>query len=215
LKTILILGLLAAACSVRSEIIDRIAVAVGNQVVTTSDLDREIRVTAFLNQADPDFSPAARRKTAGRMVEQRLIRRELQLSRYPAPALAEAEPVLKQFIQEHYPTAGAYQEALRARGLTDDELRQAILWQLTLLRFIDDRFRAGANLTEDDIRDYFEKVIKPAAQKVTAGPPPELEDYRERITAALEQQQVDQELETWLDQARKRTGVEYIEEAFQ
>ena len=69
----------------RAEIIDRIAVSVGNQAITISDLDREIRVTAFLNRTPPDFSPAARRATADRMVEQRLILRELENSRYPSP----------------------------------------------------------------------------------------------------------------------------------
>jgi len=62
---------LLLVAGLHAEIIDRIAVSVGNQAVTTSDIDREIRVTALLNRSQPDFSPAARRATADRMVEQR------------------------------------------------------------------------------------------------------------------------------------------------
>jgi len=60
------------------EIIDRIAISVGKHVITTSNLDREIRVNAFLNESPPDFSPAGKRATAGRMVEQALVRDELE-----------------------------------------------------------------------------------------------------------------------------------------
>src|SRR5689334_4252433 len=87
---------------VRADIIDRIAVSVGNRVITASDLDREIRVTAFLNGAKPDFSAANKRATAERMVEQKLIQRELENSRYPVPARTEVEPELEQFKKKYF-----------------------------------------------------------------------------------------------------------------
>ena len=39
--------------------IDRIAVSVGNSVITTSDIERQIRVSAFLSGTKPDLSPAS------------------------------------------------------------------------------------------------------------------------------------------------------------
>lgn len=77
-------GLLAAGAG--AAIIDRIAVSVGSRVITETDLDREIRITALLNNAKPDFSPANKRTTAERMVDQALIRSELETSRYPMPS---------------------------------------------------------------------------------------------------------------------------------
>jgi len=56
--------LLALAVAVRAEIIDRVAVSVGNRVITTSDLDRQLRVAAFQDGVKPDFSPAARSAAA-------------------------------------------------------------------------------------------------------------------------------------------------------
>src|ERR1017187_6822016 len=85
----LAVALLAVTLPARAEIIDRIAVSVGNRVIAESDLHREIRVAAFLDGVQPDFSPAGRRATAERMVEQVLIRRELEISRYPIPSAAE------------------------------------------------------------------------------------------------------------------------------
>jgi hypothetical protein len=91
--------LLAAVAPAAADIIDRIAVSVGAQVITASDLDREIRVSAFLQGSVPDFSPAARRATADRMVDQKLIHHELETSRYPVPQASEIDPVLAELIQ--------------------------------------------------------------------------------------------------------------------
>src|SRR5205823_3515234 len=132
-------ALLLIALSASAAIIDRIAVSVGNRVITTSDLDREVRVTAFLNGSKPDFSASAKRATADRLVEQKLIRNELETSRYPLPSPSEVEPELQQFKQKYYPEDGAYQHALAEYGITDDDVRAELLWQRSLLLFIDIR----------------------------------------------------------------------------
>ena len=51
-------------------IIDRIAITVANQVITESQIDDEIRVTAFLNREPLDLSAAAKKQAAGRLIEQ-------------------------------------------------------------------------------------------------------------------------------------------------
>ena len=69
----------------QGEIIDRIAVAVGNQVITESEILRDIRITAFLNDTELDFSPKAKRRAADRLVEQKLVNKEMELTKYPGP----------------------------------------------------------------------------------------------------------------------------------
>lgn len=204
----IILGWLVAGVAARAEVIDRIAVTVGNQVITESDLLREIRVMAFLNHAQPDFSEAGKRKTAARMVDQRLVRRELELSRYPVPDAAEVTPVLKKFIEENYPAKGEYAEALAKAGITEAEVREQILWQLTLLRFIDVRFRPGVQVSDEEVREAFDKVAKSAPASIS------FDDVRDKLESRLIEEKVDRDLETWLTEARKRTGVEYREEVF-
>ena len=68
-----------------AEILDRIAVTLDNRVIAESDLIRDLRLSAFLNLAPPDFSAAAKRAAAERLVERALMRREMEFSRYPAP----------------------------------------------------------------------------------------------------------------------------------
>jgi hypothetical protein len=198
-----------------ADIIDRIAVSVGNQVITQTELDREMRVAAFLDRVKPNFSPAARRATADRMVEQKLIRRELETSRYPIPAASEVQPVLEKFKKENFADDAAFQSALASYGITEKDVLAGLLWQRTLLQFIDVRFRPGLDVSDEQIKDYFVKVVEPAARAAHPGEPVSLEDYRDEIDRKLAGERVDKETDTWLKQARQRTEIVYHEEVFQ
>jgi hypothetical protein len=208
-------AVLAFALLSRAEIIDRIAVSVGSRVIAESGLDREIRVAAFLDGVKPDFSPAAKRATAQRMVEQVLIRRELEVSRYPVPSAAEVAPVLAAFQKERFPNDGEYQRALADYGIADGDVKDLLLWQRTLLLFIEVRFQSGVQVTGQDIQDYFDKVVKPAAEAAHPGQPIGLEDYRDRIQQTLTGQRADREMDAWLKEARNRTQIVFHEEVFQ
>ena len=78
-------GMTAAA---QTGVIDRVAVVVGNQVITASEVELEVRLTEFLNGAPLDLGPAARKAAAERLVDQQLIRNEMQAAGYAAPAAA-------------------------------------------------------------------------------------------------------------------------------
>jgi hypothetical protein len=195
-------------------IIDRIAVSVGNRVITVGDIEREIRVTAFLNGVQPNLAPAARRATADRMVEQRLIRNELETSRYPIPGAAEVDRVLEEFRKAHFPNTVDYNQALAKAGVTEKEVTDELLWQRTLLRFIEVRFRSAVQITDQEIEDYFAKVVEPAAKSARPGLPVSLEDFRSQIDKTLTGQREDRQVDQWLVEARRQTPIVYHEEVF-
>jgi peptidyl-prolyl cis-trans isomerase SurA len=204
---------LAWVATAPAEIVDRIAAAVGNNVITRNEVERQARLAAFLNQEQPDLSPAARRRTAERLVDQRLVRRELEAARYPPPAAAEVDAMLNA-IREQF-KAVSLDRALANYGITEPHLREHLLWQLQFLRFIDIRFRPGVEVSEEQVREYFETTVLPMAAQANPGNAPSLEEYRERIEETLAGQRVDEELERWLEAARRRTRVEFREGAFQ
>jgi peptidyl-prolyl cis-trans isomerase SurA len=204
-----------AVLPLSSEIIDRIAASVGNSVITTSDLDREVRVTAFLNGLKPDFSAAAKRTTADRMVEQKLVERELENGRYPTPQPADVQPAMDDFRKRFYPAEADYQRALAAYGISDQDVRTMLLWQRTLLEFIEVRFRPGVQLTDQQTQDYFDKVVAPAARAAHPGQTISLEDYRDKIEQTLIGQREDEEMDAWLREARRRTEIVIHPEALQ
>ena len=90
-----------------AEVVDRVAVVVGTNVITESELLREVRLTEFLNGEPLDLSPEKKRAAAERLVDQQLIRTEMELGRYPQPGTAEADKVLQEFARNSIPTNGS------------------------------------------------------------------------------------------------------------
>ncbi len=103
-------AVLITCLALQSEMIDRIAVTVDNRVIAESEIIRQIRITAFLNGEPPDFSAANKRTTADRLVEQALIRRELETTRYAAQGASAATEY--QELKKKYPDEDAYKASL-------------------------------------------------------------------------------------------------------
>lgn len=185
------------AFSAHSELIDRIAVSVGSKVITQSELERQIRVIAFQNGVKPDFSSANKHAVAEKMIEQKLIQRDLEYSRYPQPTAADLAPALADF-KKHFGSEEAYQQALKDAGLREEDLLDLLVWERTVLEFIELRFESGVLLNDQDVAEYARQ------NKVT---PAEAEK-------ALTASRADQQLDQWLREARRRTTVITHEEAF-
>jgi peptidyl-prolyl cis-trans isomerase SurA len=203
---------MAVTVAARGEIIDRIAASVGNRVITASDLDREIRVAAFQDGVKPDFSPERKRATVEAMIEQKLIQIELANSRYPMPDAAELAPAIEEFKKTHFKDDQEYRAALDKYGITEDDFKELLLWQRTLLLFIQVRFETGVQVGAQDVEDYFTKTVKPAAEAAHPGQPVLLEDYRDQIARTLTGQRADQQMDIWLREVRKRTNIAVHEE---
>ncbi len=206
---------LLAPCSwiLSAEIIDRIAISVGNQVITQSQIDEEVRLTAFLNQEQLNLDAEEKKKAAGRLVEQTLVRREMEFSRYPLPALSEADEALKS-IRARYLTEGEYLQTLETYGITEAALKQRLWWQATFLRFIDYRFRPGIQVPDSEVQAYYQQELDKWKQEGIQ-PVPKLEDVRGSIEQTLTEQHIDQELDRWLADTRTQVAVRYHNEAFQ
>jgi len=202
------LCLLAACVLARGEVVDRIAIAVGKQVITESQITEELRVTAFLNHAPLGLSLDARKKAAARLIEQALVRREMDLSRYPQPSPAEANMSFET-LRAMYPSDQQYQKELRDNGITEDSLKRHLLWQLTLLRFVDFRFR---QVSDADVQAYYQEQRSQWLQKGVQ-PIPALDEARDQIEEILTQQRIDQALDRWMSDVQTQVTVRYLDES--
>lgn len=179
--------------------VDRVAIVVGNRVVKTSDIERDLRASQFLNKQPLDVSVAAKRKVADRLIEQELIRQEIKSGGYATPGEGDVNAFLTQLRQSRYGNSETQlRGSLAPYGLTVEQLRTYLWWQLTVLRFIDERFRPGVLVTDEDAQAYAE------SHRITP------EKARETIAG----ERVNQAFEDWLEQTKRRIRVEYREEAF-
>jgi hypothetical protein len=202
--------LLLASHLALAVIIDRIAVIVGTSIIKDSDIDRDIRVTSFLNDKPLDLSNGSRKKATDRLIDQVFIRREIQQGEYPIATPQEAGQELNRLKKERFRTAAALDEALRRDGLTEVDLRTQFEWQLTVLRFIDSRFKPAVLIGDDEIEKYYRDH---AAALQRQYPGKSLDDLRDRIRDTLTGQRINQEFFAWLDEQRKSSKIEFREES--
>lgn len=202
--------LLLASSLARAVIIDRIAVVVGNSIVKDSEIDRDLRVTDLLNNEALDFSNAARKKAANRLIDQIFIRREIEIGDYPTATLQEADRQLDSLKQQRFKTNVAFQQALRHYGLTELELRTQFQWQLTVLRFIDVRFKPAVLISDDEIDKHYHAH---AAALRKQYPGKSLDDLREQIRSTLTGEAVNNQFFAWLDYQRRNNKIQFREES--
>jgi peptidyl-prolyl cis-trans isomerase SurA len=202
-------GLLLAG----SAVIDRVAVIVGKRVVKSSDIDRNVRVSQFINSEPLNLNEVEKRKVADRLIDQEIIRQEMMNGGYSQPTDQDVNTFLQQLQRDRFKGSEAQlRSALTKYGLTLDQLRTYLLWQLTVLRFIDQRFRPGVLVTDEDVRAYYdqhrEELRKAYPQNSS------IEALDAKIREIIVGERVNQSFEEWLQQMRGRTRIEFRDAAF-
>ncbi len=205
--------LLSAVLLMRAVIIDQIAVVVGNSIVKDSDISRDIRVTEFLNRQPLDLSEKVRKETASRLIDQIFIRKEIELGNYPVATQQEADHELNEIVRQEFKSEAALQDRLRRYGITAPDLRSHFLWQLTVLRFVDLRFRPAVLITNNEIESYYKQHALELRRKHPSKS--SLADLRDDISDTLTAERVNKLFFSWLDEQRKQTKITYFERSLQ
>jgi hypothetical protein len=203
-----------AAGAQAAVVIDRIAVIVDRNVIKLSDVERDLRLTAFLNGATLDLGPKAKRQAAERLVDQQIIRRNLAAGGYQRATDVQADSLLTQIRRDRFADSTEKLRAALARySLTTEELQLELLWQITVLEFIQQRFQQEVYVSDEDIHAYYDQHVADLSR-----------DHRQNrsfdalqpdIHRLLEGEAINKEFEDWIGSARQRTRIVYREGAFQ
>jgi len=214
MRRLFTLFLLCTGFTPGATVIDRVAVIAGRHVIKLSDVQRGLRVTEFMNRQPINLNTSEMHNEAERLVEQTLIRDEIAGGGYPAPAETAADSLVHKLVTDRFGGSDLQLRAALSRyGLTEDELRGELSWQLTVLRFIDQRFRPGVQLSDDEVQAYYKEHL-PELQREYPGDHA-FDTLQPKIRASLEGERVNQAFEEWLTDQRKQVHIEYREGAFQ
>jgi hypothetical protein len=184
---------LVFVCGALAEVVDRVAAIVGSEVITETEVRQEGRIVQFLNGQPLDLGPEQRRAAAERLVNQLLIRNEMAIGQYPEPPESEADAMLRNIVEQRFgANQAAFRDALGKYGITEDQLKRHMRWQLAVMRFTDSRFRLGLPGQE-----------RPGAERAATG--------ADRVAPGGG---VDEQLEAWLKESRNRTRIVFRKEAF-
>jgi hypothetical protein len=195
----------------RAVIIDRIAIVVGSAIVKDSDIERDIRVTDLLNSQPLSFDAAARKQSASRLVDQIFIRREIRIGDYRTATPENAATQIQVLTKDRYKGEVGYKRALERYGLKDGELRAQFQWQLTVLNFIDARFKPAAYVSDQEIETYH-KEHAVALHRQFPGKST-LPSLQPEIRDILVGEKVNQLFFAWLEEQRKSAKIVYREES--
>lgn len=196
--------------------IDRIVAVVNGDLILESDIEEERRLAAFQPFRDPsgEFS---RVQAINRLIDRTLIlqQEKIQFGDQISDAQVDAQlaalrrdiPACKRYRCD---TEAGWQKFVTDHGFTMEELTNRWRERMEVLRFIEQRFRMGIRISDEDIKKYYQQVMLPeyAKEKVS---PPKLETISPRIQEVLLQQQVSHLLDDWLKSLRAQGSVRIMQ----
>lgn len=212
-RAILISMLVASALS-GAVVLDRVAVVVGKRAIKLSDIERDIRVTAFLNRAAVDTSASARCKSAERLVDQTVIRDEIATGDYERATDEETAGLLNNLRGDRFGGSEArLRQELTKYGVTQDQITEAMRWQLTVLRFIEERFRPAVLITDDAMKTYYDQHLTELRKQNPKDS--SFETLEPKIREQLASAEVDKQFDAWLTEKRQDDRVTFRQDVFQ
>jgi peptidyl-prolyl cis-trans isomerase SurA len=206
----------AASAAAAPVVLDSVVAQVNRHVILASDLDDEIRLSIL------DPNNAGQTLTRARALEQLISRAliEQQMREEDAQAamptqdevdarLKEIRTELPACVHENCASDGGWQAFLAAHNLTPDEFAAYLRYRMEILRFIEQRFRPGIRIPQQEIAAYYNNTLLPQYAPGERVPP--LEQVAPRIEEILLQRQVNALFDDWLANLRKEGDVEILD----
>ncbi|HLZ13334.1 MAG TPA: hypothetical protein VKP58_12165 [Candidatus Acidoferrum sp.] len=182
------------------KVVDRIVARVDEEIVLQSDVEQLARYQALVDgKAESDAI------ILERLIDQWIVRKEAEASRFPAASDADVERGIQRLMRS-FAKPEDY-EAQRAKaGLSEADVRQMVTAQVYLSNYLDSRFRPTVQVDEKAIKDFYEQAVM-ARAKARGQEPPSFDAARDVIQEALIQKGINEQADKWLKESRERLRI--------
>jgi hypothetical protein len=196
----------SAGAAAQTQVLDRIVATVGQQVITLSDVRAAVGL-GLLPESSSE-SPSESQPLPIGVVVEKLVDRELmraEIDRFgvvaPAPELlaARIEAIRKRFASQQ-----AFDAALEAHGLSDARFRAWVADDWRIEQYIQQRFDAASQPTDEDVLQYFQSREREFAKN---GRPPRFEDIRDEVRRRLLMTRRQVLVDDWVAGLKRRTEI--------
>ncbi len=151
--------LILAVAAANAEVLDRIAAVVGSEPITSSEIDRQLRLEAFFNESPIDLSESSRRAALNRLIDQKLIEPEIRLSGFLDSDESELQAAFDELRRSQF--AGRnFPRALETYELTEAEALDFYRRQAAFARYVRFRFRTDSSLSDDEVERQVEERVR-------------------------------------------------------
>ncbi len=191
------------------QVVDRIAARVEGDIILLSEVHALARYQQLVDEkSEPEI------QILDRMIDQWIVRGEADAAQFPHPTDTEIQLGIER-VQNAFSSPKEYADRCRQLGITAADVREMVASQLYLSNYLDSRFRPSAQVSDQDVEDFYEKAVIPRA-KARGQMAPTLEASREVIQEALVQKSIGEQADRWLKESRPRYRVEkFLNEAAQ
>jgi hypothetical protein len=194
----LIAGSMRGGATAHAQVLDRIVATVGQQVITLSDARAAVGLGLL-----PDSSSLPLAKVVERLVDRELMRAEIDrfgvMAPAPEPLAARIEAIRKRFA-----TQKAFDDALEAHGLSDARFRAWVADDWRIEQYIQQRFDAASQPTDEDVLQYFQSREREFSQN---GQPRPFEEVRDEVRRRLLMARRQALIDDWVAGLKRRTEI--------
>lgn len=178
------------------------------ELITYSDLKWQLALQPNV-QINPPSSEDLNRALR-LLIDQRFF--ALEAERLPRDPATKAEITAKiNEIVSYFSTPAEFERRLNLVGfksVSDPNFEQIVAQRIAIDKYLDFRFRSFIVITADDEAQYYRNVYVPEFRRRNAGViVPSLESRRAEIVQALTEERVGQQIETFLDEAKRRAEI--------
>lgn len=214
--------LVAAAAGAQTPVVlDRVVAVVNRQAILASDVEDEVHLAAVdpeATGAGPLNAPRALDQLISRALIEQQIRQEEAQSLTPSETEVEARlneirRELPACEREKCTTGEGWSRFLATRHLTQEGVEAYLRNRTEILRFIEQRFRAGIRISPQEVETYYRETLVPLYSPGDAIPP--LDKVSERIGEILLQREVNSLFDDWLKNLRSQGSIEVLDPAFE
>jgi len=198
-------------------VLDRVVAVVNRRVILSSDLDDEMQLSVLEPHRNGDEKPtrqhALEQLISRTLIEQQIRQEDEQAAEPPADEVAarlhEIRTELPACVRADCASDEGWKTFLAEHGLTPQRVENYMRHRLEILRFIEQRFRQGIQISQQQIATYYTDTLLP--QYAPGEKTPTLEQVAPRIQEILLEQQVNALFDDWLANLRKQGDVEILD----
>jgi len=152
--SILALVVVASAASLTAQMIDRTVAIVEDGSITESELVSQLRLEAMANSAAVVDSPEAREDVLDRLIDQRLIANDIDLTGLPPMSSGERDRLLAQLQAQPFGEL-SFEAALETYGVTEAQALEFFARQVEFSRYVEFRFRTGQTVSDEELQQAY------------------------------------------------------------
>jgi parvulin-like peptidyl-prolyl isomerase len=198
------------------KVVDKTVATVGDNVVKAELITYSDLLWQLALQPDAPLNPPTSvdlNRALQVVIDQRLIALEAQRLPSLAPTDAQVREKIKDVL-DVFPSTAEFERRLRLVGfdsVNDDNFQRIMRQRVAIEKYLDFRFRSFVVITPEDEARYYREIYVPDFRKRNPGVlVPAFDETRVRINQVLMERKIAEDIEKFLDDAKRRADIEVL-----